>query len=74
MPQFVPQFALEDLAERVARQLVPDFERLGQLEGGAVRTTSAASRSCHTPSDTDSIGPRRATPAASRTPASLTVT
>ena len=34
MPQFVPQFALEDLAERVARQLIPDFEPLGQLERG----------------------------------------
>src|SRR6266496_2207882 len=29
-----PQFALEDLAERVARQLVPDFEPLGKLERG----------------------------------------
>src|SRR6266496_2436141 len=29
-----PQFALEDLAERVARQLVPDLEPLGQLERG----------------------------------------
>ena len=33
----------------------------------AVRTTSAAGRSCHNPSDTDSRGPRRG-----RTPASLT--
>jgi hypothetical protein len=43
LSQFVPQFALEDLAERVARQFVPDFEPLGQLERGDARSPSTSS-------------------------------
>jgi hypothetical protein len=45
--QFVPQLALEDLAQRVARQLVPELEPLGQLERGDAQAAQVRGESLH---------------------------
>src|SRR5262249_3267486 len=50
-PRFVPKFALEDPAERVARQLVPEFELAGPpaVPPPAARPDAASSGRCAPP-------------------------